>query len=201
MNPLIDRRRLLTSGLLLAGASALPIPGAPSIAVAALARPQALQGIQLGDLAEGRVMMWSRSDMPARMHVQSAFDESFSQVQRLRGPLALETSDFTARIDLLDLPPDRQVFVRAWFENLDNARATSEPVLGRFRTPARKRAIRFVWGGDTAGQGWGINPGFGGMKIYEQMRLVQPDFLLHSGDTIYADGPIVTLPLKNVLHS
>jgi alkaline phosphatase D len=32
------------------------------------------------------------------------------------------------------------------------------------------RDLRFLWGGDTAGQGWGINPGFGGMKIYEAMR-------------------------------
>lgn len=128
--------------------------------------------------------------MPARLHVEYAFDENFSRPVRVRGPLALESSDFTARVDLPGLPADRQVFVRSWFENLDNARATSEPVLGRFRTPAQRRSVRFVWGGDTAGQGWGINPGFGGMKIYEQMRLVQPDFFLHSGDTIYADGPI-----------
>ena len=50
--------------------------------------------------------------------------------------------------------------------------------------------LRFVWGGDTAGQGWGINPGFGGMKIYEAMRQRSPHFFIHSGDTIYADGPI-----------
>jgi phosphodiesterase/alkaline phosphatase D-like protein len=57
--------------------------------------------------------------------------------------------------------------------------------------------VRFVWGGDTAGQGWGINPDFGGMRMYETMRRRRPDCFLHSGDTIYADGPIlpaVTLP-------
>jgi alkaline phosphatase D len=47
-----------------------------------------------------------------------------------------------------------------------------------------------LWGGDTAGQGWGINPGFGGMKIYEAMRQRSPHFFIHSGDNIYADGPI-----------
>ena len=52
------------------------------------------------------------------------------------------------------------------------------------------RDLRFVWGGDTAGQGWGINPDFGGMKIYETMRQRRPHFFIHSGDTIYADGPI-----------
>ena len=50
--------------------------------------------------------------------------------------------------------------------------------------------MRFVWSGDTVGQGWGINPSFGGMKIYESMRRRQPLFFIHSGDTIYADGPI-----------
>jgi alkaline phosphatase D len=29
------------------------------------------------------------------------------------------------------------------------------------------------------------------MKIYEQMRRLAPDFFIHSGDQIYADGPIV----------
>ena len=28
------------------------------------------------------------------------------------------------------------------------------------------------------------------MKIYEAMRQTQPDFFIHCGDTIYADGPI-----------
>jgi alkaline phosphatase D len=58
-------------------------------------------------------------------------------------------------------------------------------VFGRLRGD-----LRFVWGGDTAGQGWGINPSFGGMKIYEAMRQRNPLFFVHSGDNIYADGPI-----------
>ena len=37
--------------------------------------------------------------------------------------------------------------------------SSSEPVIGRFRTaPADRRDVSFVWGGDVAGQGWGINP-------------------------------------------
>ena len=58
--------------------------------------------------------------------------------------------------------------------------------------------MRFVWGGDTAGQGWGINEDFGGMKIYEQMRRVKPDFFIHNGDSVYSDGPIqVTKEAEN----
>ena len=53
------------------------------------------------------------------------------------------------------------------------------------------RDINIVWGGDTAGQGWGINPEWGGMRIYETMRAAEAR-PLHpfSGDHIYADGPI-----------
>jgi alkaline phosphatase D len=69
---------------------------------------------------------------------------------------------------------------------------------GTFRTATtRRRDIRFVWTGDVVGQGWGIDPAYGGLKIFESMRHRRPDFLLHSGDTVYSDGPLaasVTLP-------
>jgi alkaline phosphatase D len=58
-----------------------------------------------------------------------------------------------------------------------------------------------VWSADTVGQGWGINPAWGGLKIYETIRGLGPDFFVHSGDTIYADGPLaaeVTLPSGDV---
>jgi alkaline phosphatase D len=51
--------------------------------------------------------------------------------------------------------------------------------------------VTFAFSGDEAGQGWGINPEWGGMKLYEVMRRASPDFFIHSGDQIYADGPIV----------
>jgi alkaline phosphatase D len=109
----------------------------------------------------------------------------------VRGPYALETSDYTARLDLTGLPAGRDVFVRVQFQDLSNERVMSEAVVGHFRTaPHEASDIRFLWSGDTAGQGWGINPEFGGMKIYEAMRQTQPDFFIHSGDNIYADGPI-----------
>jgi alkaline phosphatase D len=67
----------------------------------------------------------------------------------------------------------------------------SAPAGGHFRTPpAGRRDVRFVWSGDTCGQGWGINEAAGGMKCYETMRAQNPDFFIHSGDTIYADGII-----------
>ena len=71
--------------------------------------------------------------------------------------------------------------------DLSDVNAVSEPIVGRFRTaPASKRNVRFAWSGDTAGQGWGIDET--GMLTYATMARHTPDFFLHSGDTIYADG-------------
>ncbi|MFX5268098.1 alkaline phosphatase D family protein, partial [Acinetobacter baumannii] len=80
---------------------------------------------------------------------------------------------------------------RVRFRDLSHPAIEGEPLVGRFRTaPADRRDVSFVWGGDVAGQGWGINPDDGGMVSFATMRRHRPDFFLHSGDTIYADGPI-----------
>ena len=62
----------------------------------------------------------------------------------------------------------------------------------------------FVWTGDSCGQGWGINPDLGGLLGYRAMHDTRPDFFLHSGDTIYADGAIaeaVTEPDGQMWHN
>ncbi len=148
------------------------------------------QGIQFGDLAPGRAIVWSRSDRPARMMVQYAFNEQFTHAKTIVGPYAFEGNDFTARQDLVRLPEGKDVFVKVWFEDLTNAHGKSEPILGHFHTIGKQESIRFVWGGDISGQGWGINEAFGGMKIYEAMRQVEPQFYISSGDNVYSDGPI-----------
>jgi alkaline phosphatase D len=201
------RRRFLKAGVATAAGLVLPAwtltKGAPAILASDSERPQAQQGVHFGDPGNGSVVVWSRSDRAARLLVEWSYDDLFREVHRLVGPHALETTDFTARQDLEGLEPGRDVFVRVSFQSLTNARAISEPVAGRFVVPPDGRVgegrmlgharsdLRFLWSGDTAGQGWGINPGFGGMKIYESMRQRNPLFFIHSGDNMYADGPIV----------
>jgi alkaline phosphatase D len=161
-----------------------------SIGVAHAESPKVEQGIQFGDVNDGRAIVWSRSDRPARMWVEVAFNPEFKDSRIVRGPHALELSDYTARQDLIGLPAGQDVYVKVWFEDLTNAREKSEPVEGHFHTLGKNESVHFVWGGDTAGQGWGINEAFGGMKIYEAMRLVKPQFFIQSGDSVYSDGPI-----------
>src|SRR5262245_5648718 len=188
----MKRRAFLTTTLASGASLALPaFAQAPAVVTSERMRPQATSGLQIGDVTGGRALVWSRADRPSRMLVERVFREDFADAVRLRGPLALETSDYTTRLDLTGLPPDRDVFVRVSFENLASEKARSEPVAGRFRTPpAGPRDVTFAWSGDTAGQGWGINKEWGGMKCYEAVRRERPDFFVHCGDTIYADGPI-----------
>ena len=180
------------SGVVVSGLS-LPrgARAAPAIVAPDSARPISALGLQIGDVAGERAIVWSRADRAARLLVEWDTSARFGNARRIVGPHALETSDYTARVDLTDLPHDREIFVRASFLGLSNERATSEPLFGRFRSaPRQRRGVRFVWSGDTAGQGFGINPDIGGMRIYETMRARRPDFFIHSGDNIYADGPI-----------
>jgi alkaline phosphatase D len=152
-------------------------------------------GIQAGDVTSERGLVWSRSDRPARLRVEWATDERFSDARTVRGPAALEESAFTAAVDLTDLPPGEQVFYRVRFESLAHPGTFSEPLVGRFRTapaPGTRpdRRFRLAWSGDQVGQGWGIDPDRGGMRIFGALRRAEPDVFVHSGDMIYADQPL-----------
>lgn len=154
-------------------------------------RPQLAQGIQIGDVQAGRALVWTRSSAPGQMNVEWRTSER-GVVHRVKGPVLTAETDFTGRLDLANLPAGQTILLNVQVNN-------SQPVTGRFRTPpARPHQLRLTWGGDTVGQGWGINEEFGGMKIYESMRQLQPDVFIHSGDTIYADGPVPReMKLKN----
>lgn len=195
----ITRRSLLRGGAAAgAGLAGARLFGFAAPAIAQTNRPVFTHGVQSGDVTANSGIIWARADRPARLMVEVATSDSFKNARRLRGPAAIETSDFTASLDLTDLPAGQDIFYRLQWQDLADVNLLSEPTVGRFRTaPAGKRDISFVWTGDTAGQGWGINLDWGGMRCYRTMLDNRPDFFIHSGDTIYADGPIqpeVTLP-------
>lgn len=193
------RRRLLKRGGALAGAAAAgvtPFRIAGALAAERVATPH---GVQAGDVLADRAVIWSCADRPARMWVELADNPDFRGARRLRGPAALPATGLTAKLDVAGLRPGARLFYRLLFEDLAGKAHASEPLAGTLVTPPatgrwfRHRdgdGVRFVWGGDVAGQGWGINPDFGGMRIFETMRRQQPDFFIHSGDAIYADGPL-----------
>jgi alkaline phosphatase D len=155
------------------------------------ARPTITHGVSSGDVAGGQAVIWSRADRPSQMLVEVATVESFANAWSVPGPVAQEAGDFTAKLNLTDLPAGQRMFYRVRFQVPGDQRAVSAPITGSFRTPSLPgEGVSFVWSADTAGQGFGINPDWGGMKIYNTMAWYEPHFFIHSGDTIYADNPL-----------
>jgi len=204
--PATSRRAFLTM-LTMAGTHALTQPmfnawaqgTAPALVTPDTMRPTIPYGVASGDVTSHAAIIWSRTDRPAQLIVEYATTESMRQARRARGPAALEANDYTAKLDLTGLPAGQRIFYRVYFEDLAHPKQYSEPVMGSFlMAPKQKRDLHFAWSGDTAGQGFGINPDWGGMKIYDTMHRMQPDFFIHSGDYIYADGPIpAEIPLDD----
>jgi alkaline phosphatase D len=152
-------------------------------------RPRITHGVASGDVSFDSAVIWSRSNRRSRMLVEWTARQSFRQIHRVRGPWTGADKDYTAKLILSGLPAGERVFYQVQFE--DDSGNRSEPVAGQFVTASRgERDVFFAWSGDTCGQGYGINEEYGGLKTYESMRLARPDFFVHSGDTIYADGVI-----------
>ncbi len=185
----ISRRRFIST-VAATGTGALGTLAMPYLSRAA-DRPVVTHGVQSGDVGADGGVVWARADRPSQMLVEVATTESFDNARVLPPIAALPESDFTAKMLLENLPAGQDIFYRVKFRDLAHPEISSVPATGRFRTaPADRRDVSFVWGGDVAGQGWGINPDDGGMVTFATMRKHHPDFLIHSGDTIYADGII-----------
>ncbi|WP_132994167.1 alkaline phosphatase D family protein [Gordonia zhaorongruii] len=159
-------------------------------------RPMLTHGVAAGGITASGALIWARSNTPARMIVETAATESFANPRRFTGPQVTPRSDGTGRMRIAGLEPGRQVHYRVTMEGENGAQ--SEPVTGVLVTaPTAPQDIRFVWSGDVVGQGWGINPDMGGMTIFGAMADKHPDFFIHSGDAIYADGPVAPTQKQN----
>ena len=109
-------------------------------------------GVASGDVTSDGAVVWSRSDRPARMFVEVAMNDQFRDAQRIRGPAALDETDFTARLRLPGLPAESPIYYRVQFEDLTRPRVLSTPATGSFR-PARpaERHVRLVRGHGRTG--------------------------------------------------
>jgi alkaline phosphatase D len=192
----IDRRSLLRAGL--AGGALSVLPAAPAFAGWSAVRPVLTHGVQTGDATSGSAVVWARADRPSRMWVEASRRPDLRGARRVRGPVLTPDTDLTGKVHLRGLPAGEKIYYRVRAESLDRPGVLSRPLDGSLSTaPVRRQDVSFVWTGDVVGQGWGIDPAYGGLHLFESMRRRHPDFLLHSGDTVYADGPLapsVTLP-------
>src|SRR5258705_8408342 len=187
----VSRRRFLTATAATTVLTAAGGVARPYLSRAA-DRPLITHGIQSGDVSVDSAVIWARADRPARMLAEIATSDSFKTIHRAVFVDALPEADFTANALIDGLPAGQDIFYRIRFQDLSSPTIVGEPMTGRFRTaPSDRRSISFVWSGDTAGQGWGIDEARGGMRAYATMLRNRPDFFIHNGDTVYADGPIL----------
>ena len=186
----MSRRRFVATAAASTALSALGGVAAPYLSRAA-DRPRVTHGVQSGDVSSDSAVIWARADRPARMLAEVATSDSFKTIARAVFVDALPETDLTANALIDGLPAGQDVFYRIRFQDLASPTIVGESVTGRFRTaPGDRRSVSFVWSGDTAGQGWGIDEARGGMRTYATMLRNRPDFFIHNGDTIYADGSI-----------
>jgi alkaline phosphatase D len=175
----ITRRRFLKSTAASVAAGTIGSLARPAISRAG-DRPVVTHGLQSGDASTNSGVVWARADRPARMQVEVATTDTFKDIRGGVFVDALPESDFTAKALIDGLPAGQDIFYRIRFQDLSQPTIMSEPAIGRFRTaPADLRSISFVWSGDTAGQGWGIDESRGGMRTYATMRKNRPDFFIH----------------------
>ena len=160
-------------------------------------RPSFTHGVQSGDVDTKSGMIWTRADRPSRIAVEYSTTESFSSPVRLPSIDALPKSDYTVKCALDHLLPDQDIFYRFTATDLYDSNSVSEPCyrpvphraaapsLGAFRLVGRYR-----------------RPGLGHRRYrHEDLfdhAAARAGFLIHSGDTIYADNPIPDeIPLRD----
>src|SRR5262245_57947071 len=84
----------LTTGV----AGILTAQRAPAQITSDSTRPLQSWGLQIGDVVDDRAIVWGRADRASRLIVEWSREESFNRSVTLRGPHALELSDYTARV-------------------------------------------------------------------------------------------------------
>lgn len=184
--PHLHRRTLLAGGAALLACGGREAPRDAASTDAPGERPIIPEGTFAGDVGVDSALIWSRCDRPATMIVEYALA---GRPRRVVGPTVGPASDFVGHVDLRGLPSGHVLEYSVFFTGEDGR--SSDPARGRLRTaPGERQPVRILWSGDTAGQGWGIDPARGGMATYAAMLARDPDLFVHCGDQVYVDAPI-----------
>ena len=166
--------------------------------------------ISSGEVTANSAVIWGRCNNEINSYLKVYIAEQNTSASHTKnlGPLvsqATKETDYTASIQVYGLQPHTNysywaVCQNSAFHDFQNLTFSK----GEFRTAPsadQETDIRFLWGADLAGQGYGINNDLeitnidgetikGGYVIFDAMKKTNPDFAIFQGDNIYADNPI-----------
>lgn len=178
----ISRRAGVVGGLAVVAVPLLAPRAAPTL----LRLDDPVTAVRSGEVTTDSAVLWARARRPGRLMVDLA---SGGRRRRIRGPVADEHVDLTARVHVTDLRPGRDYVARMWFDH-GHGRRTAGAKLEFSTAPLHAAPQRIVWSGDVNGQGWGIDRARGGMTTFAAITALRPDLFVHNGDTVYADQPM-----------
>ena len=145
-------------------------------------------GASIGELSSTEALLWTRTSGPADLKV--VLSEEGTLHTAVFSGRSEESADYTARVELSGLKPRT-----AYSYEIRISGSGEEVVTGRFRTaPAEsdRAAVRFVFGGDIAGQNV-CRDAIQGFPVFQAMDERNPDFFVGLGDLIYADTPCLAV--------
>src|SRR5262249_23091903 len=147
-------------------------------------------GVASGDVTDSTAVIWARAAEDTTLLVEYATTAEFSDAQNAGALPVSAATDFTGTVTLTGLQPATRYHYRVRAQGAEVA--ASE--IGSFITaPAadQPRDVTFIWGGDLGGQGFCRQPAY---LIFTPMKMVEADFFIFEGDTIYADSPCTSPP-------
>ncbi len=140
-------------------------------------------GATIGELTPHSALLWVRTSRPTKLEI-ALVEKRGGTLRRLQA-VTRAGADSTAHIELVDLRAGSD-----YGYEIRPSGSYSEVVRGTFRTPALPHeavAVRFVFGGDIAGQNH-CRDVVRGFPIFAAMEKQKPNFFLGLGDLIYADS-------------
>jgi alkaline phosphatase D len=144
-------------------------------------------GLAAGEVTSTSVLLWSRCDRDARLHVAMNSKEG----PRHESQLVRAGSDFAGTFELNGLTAATLYEYQMWCS--EDADLSPQPrvlaLSGSFKTAPDKsdgRTIRFAWSGDLGGQNV-CRDAAQGYPIFEPLKAGNYDFFVALGDLIYAD--------------
>lgn len=150
------------------------------------------QGVAAGDVTDRSVVIWGRTDGPARAQVVWSPERQTEIQSKSAVVTTAGDRDFTLAVPVDGLTAATAYRYRVLVAGIDGRpfqESAREAGQGRFRTAAAPdvaEPVTFVWSGDLGGQ-QRCRGGRNGYPIFDAMLRKSPSFFVFLGDTIYAD--------------